>query len=1055
MLKNLQVVLLLVMVLGNLVFGRDRRADAGTLGNTNIYFQKVALGEQDQPVPIMLSWIGTGKLGVYTISNTGQNGYFEPPVGWTGYTGEWPSGLTSGNGRTGEYPRGSKQFYTWAAGLWVGGMVEVQINDTLTIKEPRVATAAYYSDQGALSNLYQTNQRIPEDMDGQGDFLFKQKGVPAAADYQKLWAYADTSINARRRALGFSDLQLDPAKGDYLSHEDTYTVWGDYWEEKEAACIFTNKYDTEPLGIRVEQRTYSWSTDSYIYLNYRITNMNEFPIEDVYFGYFMDNDVGKASDDLIGYDENLNLGYSYDSDFQEAGWPALAGYIGTVFLKTPDDTLGNELGLTGFQTWTIDGDEADVDNSGRDDLKYQQLAKGGYEIFSIPQDVRQLTASGPYISLEPGETVEVTLAVVAGGSLAEVRANTLAALDRYNNAYIGPEAPPSPNLVAEPGDKRVILGWDNFSETIPDPASQEIDFEGYRVYRSSDDGLSWGTATTDLDRYPNGYIPIAEFDVSGNETGRYVSVAYTSGASLSAIKFEGFTAQAANFYIQATYTIQILPGRQLLVYNIDQQKAYSFNKTAVTDGVGFTVVNHQTLAAFNDATYRSGEFISFDGVYISITDGVDTDDDGNPIASPPAVGDVFRVQTFESEPIGEQLGLDYVHIDDKLINGITYIYSVTAFDQGDPTINLPSLESSLFTNRTVVIPRGTPVDRTLEELSSVTRIAGESAGKVTVEIHNPLKMITADFEIEFIGSDTLTNLAQYLRVINVSADTIVVDSLGLVSGQAAVSFYGIDLAAVAPGTSSIDTANFDWAEGKESSFTFSQIGGTPQPFDYQIEFVDSVTASPFTGDPVILPNGAKSPWHVTNLTKNKTASAYAFPLITTGIKHNSIIRVMREKYRNTNDFAFGLQINMNNTSDPIQPGDVFIIKTLKPFLVSDRFTFSTQAFHELKADDAYKLSEIRVVPNPYYVRAQWDSDRFNKHVKFTHLPELCRIMIFTTSGILINTIHHNEGNGDPSGYHQWNLRNSEELDIASGLYIYQIKDLNSGEEKVGKFAVIL
>ena len=43
----------------------------------------------------MLSWIGTGNLTTYTISNTGQNGYFEPPPDWDEYDGEFPFGYTS------------------------------------------------------------------------------------------------------------------------------------------------------------------------------------------------------------------------------------------------------------------------------------------------------------------------------------------------------------------------------------------------------------------------------------------------------------------------------------------------------------------------------------------------------------------------------------------------------------------------------------------------------------------------------------------------------------------------------------------------------------------------------------------------------------------------------------------------------------------------------------------------------------------------------------------------------------------------------------------------
>ena len=78
----------------------------------------------DQVPDPTLSWVGSGFFSQYTISNTGQSGVFEPPPGWDGYNGEFPVGYGAYNGRTGEFPSGTNQFYTWGAGLWIGGKSE-------------------------------------------------------------------------------------------------------------------------------------------------------------------------------------------------------------------------------------------------------------------------------------------------------------------------------------------------------------------------------------------------------------------------------------------------------------------------------------------------------------------------------------------------------------------------------------------------------------------------------------------------------------------------------------------------------------------------------------------------------------------------------------------------------------------------------------------------------------------------------------------------------------------------------------------------------------------
>jgi hypothetical protein len=44
--------------------------------------------------------------------------------------------------------------------------------------------------------------------------------------------------------------------------------------------------------------------------------------------------------------------------------------------------------------------------------------------------------------------------------------------------------PPAPNMRVIPGDHRVTLLWDNFSEVTPDVSTLEYDFEGYRVWRA-------------------------------------------------------------------------------------------------------------------------------------------------------------------------------------------------------------------------------------------------------------------------------------------------------------------------------------------------------------------------------------------------------------------------------------------------------------------------------------------------------------------------------------------------------------------------------------------
>jgi len=118
--------------------------------------------------------------------------------------------------------------------------------------------------------------------------------------------------------------------------------------------------------------------------------------------------------------------------------------------------------------------------------------------------------------------------------------------------------------------------------------------------------------------------------------------------------------------------------------------------------------------------------------------------------------------------------------------------------------------------------------------------------------------------------------------------------------------------------------------------------------------------------------------------------------------------------------------------------------------------------------------DIGVYPNPYYARAIWDGpgERTRK-LYFYNLPARSRITIYTVAGDLVAELEHDAatytGNeidwfqryGDQSqltrfggGEHAWNLISKYDQAIASGLYLFAVKDNSSGVVKRGKFVVV-
>ncbi|MCK4335025.1 hypothetical protein KAX06_09640, partial [candidate division WOR-3 bacterium] len=198
----------------------------------------------DEPAAFWyLWWTGTGNVSDFLVCNAMQGGVFSRHIldehlyeGLPAYysINQYPD--ISGN--NGEYPTGSRQFYLYAMGFWFGALDQ---------GTPNVSKAAFHSDMGGMSvpemevvdrdtvGLYFSNMLIPEGygLEGEGDRLFARPGE-TPKPYQVLWPFADTALNKNRPP----ESQLDPSKGDLVSHEDTYAVGGDWIPLDDATTIW-------------------------------------------------------------------------------------------------------------------------------------------------------------------------------------------------------------------------------------------------------------------------------------------------------------------------------------------------------------------------------------------------------------------------------------------------------------------------------------------------------------------------------------------------------------------------------------------------------------------------------------------------------------------------------------------------------------------------------------------------------------------------------------------------------------------------------------------------
>lgn len=117
------------------------------------------------------------------------------------------------------------------------------------------------------------------------------------------------------------------------------------------------------------------------------------------------------------------------------------------------------------------------------------------------------------------------------------------------------------------------------------------------------------------------------------------------------------------------------------------------------------------------------------------------------------------------------------------------------------------------------------------------------------------------------------------------------------------------------------------------------------------------------------------------------------------------------------------------------------------------------------------LNLIKIVPNPYYGSSTYELNRTDNKVRITNLPNKCTIKIFTMNGALVRTIKRDvtgqedvyTGSSETgvstkqakrSPYVEWDLKNQNNISVASGLYIFHIDAPGIGEKILKWFGIM-
>ncbi len=205
---------------------------------------------------------------------------------------------------------------------------------------------------------------------------------------------------------------------------------------------------------------------------------------------------------------------------------------GEPYFDKTDIDESDQIGLTGFKMNRIRPGQG-TPSTQVDQIVFfddgKEWPKRLFNLFTNPDsafdqplvlnyNIGFLFASGPF-RLEQGKTERFSLALGWGKDLRELRSTTRVVQQIYKANYQFAEPPPLPVVTAYAGDGYVTLTWDDRAERAFDPITNLNDFEGYRIYRSTDPSFldpklidPQSTSLSGTASLVNG-LPIAQFDL--------------------------------------------------------------------------------------------------------------------------------------------------------------------------------------------------------------------------------------------------------------------------------------------------------------------------------------------------------------------------------------------------------------------------------------------------------------------------------------------------------------------------------------------------------------
>jgi hypothetical protein len=804
----------------------------------------------------------------------------------------------------------------------------------------------------------------------------------------------------------------------------------------------------------------------------------------------IDNDGDWVAEfDDVGADGLPNTGDLGENDgFPTAGEPN--------FDQTDKDE-SDQIGLSSFEYFVPAGTIAMHD----DNEMWRRLQPGYFDVPESFQNGKPTQGEDGdfvygtgYFPLTPKQTERLSLALIYGWTLDDLVKKLETVQKIYNADYRFPVAPQKPVLTTVAGNDSVTLYWDRTAESSFDPVLREFDFEGYKIYRSTDPNFNDVFTITNSAGNAVAYKPIAQYDAIdgiagyfdppgdiyqilqgwafdlGDDTGLphsyvdtdvqngrtyyYAVVSYDKGDQDGGIIpsecTKKITQESSGEITVDDNTAVVTPSAPVAGYMAPKKQ----DQLAHEKGDGFGTVTYKIL----DPTALTGHDYE---VYFWDTsnDGIDNNNNWTEADDVGADGIANTGDKGEGDgkPTPGEPNLDYN--DPKELEAVTTRYAVkdlTEYSEDffSKDTNFVDLQRNNLVEGSVIVQDG--VGNVLPESSyEIDYENGQIRGAKPGDLQQGV-MYLIRYQYQPVYFSPYIEGTPYVAHVE-DADhfdgiTLMFDNIWKTESDTSGSGWNMP------------QIQYDYDQNFETiqhPVTGKKISSVFFPSNYEIRMYDHVvdTTSDFFQSSAFPPSPRK--FEIVNTTGN-----YKIEYVHNDADHDMFPSpleriIFLEKDPEGNFTIYTWQIILK--ADPgytyqFQGGEILKLFAKFPFNKFDLFTFKTEVPEISQTEAHNSLDEIKVVPNPYIVAHPFEpplppgvtSGRGERLLYFTHLPMDSKIYIFTARGEHLITLDGKESKFN--GTVTWNLKTKENLDIAYGVYFYVVK--SPVGEKRGKFAVI-